>query len=174
MLRTASRAAFAAVILTVAAAAPAAAQAASPIRFNVHLGASVPTGDFGDAVGTGFALGGGLKIRPAMLPFALRFDGTYNRFAYDADIIDDNVNIWSLTANAELAPAMSPIYFIGGIGAYSTSDDVDSETDFGFNLGGGFRLPLTGFDTFIEARYHQIQSEPLRTNFIPIVFGISF
>lgn len=179
MIRTTARAALAAMLLTAAFAAPSWAQRASPITFNIHAGAALPQGDFGDFVNTGFSLGGGLKLRPATLPFALRFDGTYSRFEYEA--VDDNFAVWSITANAELAPAASPFYLIGGAGFYSMSDELDSETDLGVNIGGGFRLPLTGFDTFIEARYHRIfnqddpdTGEPIRTNFIPIVFGISF
>jgi hypothetical protein len=35
-------------------------------------------------------------------------------------------------------------------------------------------MPLSGFDTFIEARYNQIQGDGGTVNFIPITFGIMF
>lgn len=171
------RAAAAVAVFTVISAAPVAAQVANPIGFNVRAGAAIPTGEDSDGINTGFTIGAGLTMRPAMLPVGLRFDGDFNRFGVED--VDANVTIWALTANAELAPAASPLYFIGGLGFYSSkinSDLVDSEseTDLGFNGGVGLRLPLTGFSTFVEARYHSIGTEGGRTNYIPITFGVNF
>jgi hypothetical protein len=167
------------------------AQFVNPIRFNIHGGAALPIGEFGasDEADDGFAdlgfrIGAGLEIRPALMPIGLRFDGAYDRMAIeDADAA---YSIWNLTANAVFSPLASPLYFIGGVGFYGTDvtgDDVigdfDSETDFGFNLGAGFSLPLTGFSTFIEARWHRIAvDEDIfgfdSINYMPIVFGIRF
>lgn len=178
MKSTIIRAAAAVAVLTVAGASPLAAQIASPIGFNVRGGAALPVGDGSDGINTGFTLGAGLTFRPMLLPVGLRFDGDYNRFG--AKDVDANVTIWALTANAEIAPALSPIYFVGGLGLYSSKTTVDgigsseATSDLGFNGGAGFRLPLTGFNTFVEARYHSIGTEGGRTNYIPIVFGVSF
>lgn len=158
------------------------AQFASPIRFNVNAGAALPVGDLADegAADLGFHIGAGLEFRGPMLPIGLRFDGAYDRMGIeDADAA---WAIWSLTANAVFSPMASPLYFIGGIGFYSTDlvgddviGDVDAETDFGFNLGAGLSLPLTGFSTFIEARWNRISVEGGESiQFIPIVFGIRF
>lgn len=172
------RAAAAVAVFTVISAAPVAAQVANPIGFNVRAGAALPVGEDSDGINTGFTIGAGLTMRPAMLPVGLRFDGDYNRFG--TKDIEGDVTIWALTANAELAPAAMPIYFIGGLGFYSSKvsleglGESDSETDLGFNGGVGLRLPLTGFSTFVEARYHSIGSEGGRTNYIPIVFGVNF
>jgi hypothetical protein len=160
------------------------AQFASPIRFNVHAGASVPVGAFSDAVAAGgggadlgFRIGAGLEIRPPLMPIGLRFDGAYDRLAIEQSDLD--WAIWSVTANAVLSPPVSPLYFIGGIGFYST--DVtgsgvtsDATTDFGFNLGAGFSLPLTGFSAFVEGRFHSINTDGDNINYVPIVFGIRF
>lgn len=176
MIRTSLRAAAAAMLLTAAAALPAQAQVSSPIKFNVRAGAAIPMGNFGDAVNTGFTLGGGLTLRAPLMPVALRFDGDFNRFSFEETIpgLDDNMSLWSVTANAQLAPALSPVYFIGGIGAYSMSYEGESETDLGLNGGAGLRIPLTGFNTFVEARFHSVFSEGENTNYLPIVFGIEF
>lgn len=173
-----------AVSLLVIGASTASAQFASPIRFNVHAGASVPTGDLADDcfgcgnAELGFRIGAGLELRPAFSPVGLRFDGAFDRMGIeDTDL---NWSIWSLTANAVLAPTASPLYFIGGIGFYSTDItgedvDFDNETDFGFNLGAGLSVPLTGFSSFIEARWHRVNLEgDANASFIPIVFGIRF
>jgi hypothetical protein len=159
------------------------AQFASPIRFNVNAGASIPVGDLADdeqgAAELGFHLGAGLEFRPPLMPVGLRFDGAYDRMGIQD--FDAAWSIWSLTANAVVSPMASPLYFIGGIGFYGwdiTGDDVvvdvDSETDFGFNLGAGFSLPLTGFSAFIEGRWNYINTEDESLQFIPIVFGIRF
>ena len=60
------------------------------------------------------------------------------------------------------------IYLIGGLGTY----DTGSHWDTGFNLGGGFRFPLTGFSAYIEARYHSVAGGDLK--FVPVVFGLAF
>jgi opacity protein-like surface antigen len=172
--------------LLVIGASTAHAQFASPIRFNVHAGAAVPVGTFGDPVGDGgggadlgFRIGAGLELRVPLSPVGLRFDGAYDRLGIEN--ADAAWAIWNLTANAVLSPMMSPLYFIGGIGFYSTDItgsgvvvDQPSDTDFGFNLGAGFSLPLTGFSTFIEGRFHSINTEGDNINYIPIVFGIRF
>lgn len=170
--------------LLVVSASTASAQFASPIRFNVNAGAAIPVGTLADDVlnggggaELGFHLGAGLELRPAFSPVGLRFDGAFDRMGIED--FDANWSIWSLTANAVLAPTASPLYFIGGIGFYGTDItgegiDEPSETDFGFNLGAGFSVPLTGFSSFIEARWHNVNTEGDNLSFIPIVFGIRF
>jgi hypothetical protein len=119
------------------------------------------------------------------MPVGLRFDGAFDRMPIDQDLLDffgaddGNLSLWSITANAVVSPTLSPLYFIGGIGFYSSKvsvdgADSDSETDFGFNLGAGLSLPLTGFSTFIEGRWHSVSTEGGNTQYVPIVFGIRF
>jgi opacity protein-like surface antigen len=174
-----------AVSLLVLSARTADAQISSPIRFNVHAGAAIPVGSTNssssganDGLTTGFRAGVGLELHAPLMPVGLRFDGDFDRLGFDGG--GGNASIWSVTANAVLSPALIPIYFIGGVGFYSTKVNVDgvgssnSETDFGFNLGAGLQLPLTGFSTFIEARYTRINTELEATQYIPIVFGVRF
>jgi hypothetical protein len=169
-----------AVSLLIVSASSANAQFASPIRFNVHGGAALPVGSSGDAYDLGFRIGAGLELRAPLMPVGLRFDGAYDRMPVDPGALtpgegDVNVNVWSLTANAVLSPPVSPLYFIGGIGMYSAGEtNSSSETDFGFNIGAGFSLPLTGFSTFIEGRFHQINIEGGNFRYVPIVFGLRF
>ncbi len=77
-------------------------------------------------------------------------------------------------------------YLIGGAGIYNerlsatatdqngTSSGSASESKFGFNLGGGVTIPLSGFDTFIEARYHRVTGQDGTTAFVPITVGVMF
>jgi opacity protein-like surface antigen len=173
-----------AVSLLLVSATTADAQFASPIRFNVHAGAALPVGDFasndidGGSAELGFRVGAGLELRPPFMPVGLRFDGAFDRMAIED--FDANWSIWSITANAVLAPAISPVYFIGGLGFYGVDItgegiDADGETKLGFNLGAGLQLPLTGFSTFLEARYNRVNLDNDATvQYIPIVFGIRF
>lgn len=161
------------------------AQFASPIRFNVNAGAAVPVGTLADnsisggSANMGFHVGAGLELRAPLMPIGLRFDGAYDRMGIEG--ADAAWTIWNLTGNAVLSPMASPLYFIGGIGFYGTDitgsgvvGDVPAETDFGFNLGAGLSVPLTGFSSFIEARWHNVNTPGDNIQYIPIVFGIRF
>ena len=158
------------------------AQFASPIRFNVHGGAAVPTGDGSDAWGLGFRLGAGLQLRAPFIPVGLRLDGDFDRLGADPDIQVPgeptvNLTIWSATLNAIVSPMLGPLYFIGGVGFYSSDTDeegVGAETDFGFNVGAGFAVPVPSLSPFIEARWHRINADGGNFDYIPIVFGIRF
>jgi len=71
-------------------------------------------------------------------------------------------------------------YLIGGAGLYAQGANINggsgSSNKFGWNLGGGIKLPLSGFDTFLEARYNQVQESngAPSLKFIPITFGVMF
>ena len=64
------------------------------------------------------------------------------------------------------------------------TDISASGTKFGLNAGVGFKFQLTGFATFIEARYHNVihgsdvgdtgSSNARSLQFIPITVGITF
>lgn len=89
-----------------------------------------------------------------------------------------DLHIWAGTANAVLTVSntagIKP-YVLGGIGLYNVGcDGCESETNFGLNGGGGLEFGLSGFNTFIEARFQSIFTEDSNTNIIPIVFGIRF
>ena len=182
----------AALILTalVASAGGAAAQDAAAVRpmtFGVSGGLTLPIGDIGDAVNSGFNAGAHLAFMPAMLPFGVRVEGQFNRFAYDENVASDaNLQIISGTANAVFGvPAASSAfrpYLIGGLGLYNSKFSAEtalgegsaSDTNFGLNGGAGIEFGLSGLATFIEARFHSVFSEGSKTNFVPISFGIKF
>ncbi len=52
--------------------------------------------------------------------------------------------------------------------------ESSSQTKFGLNAGAGFRFQLTGFATFVEARWHTIFTEGSNAQMIPISVGITF
>jgi opacity protein-like surface antigen len=163
--------------------------ATRPFSLGVSGGASIPVGDFSDGVNTGYNFGGHIAFGTPSLPISFRGDVNYDHFgAKNTEGLDDaSAHIWSYTANAVYEiPTMTGIrpYIIGGIGGFSptatgssegTSVSVSSGTRFGFDVGGGLTIPLSGFNAFVEARYNRFNNEGGgSTSFVPITFGIMF
>lgn len=141
----------------------------------------MPTSDLSDFAGTGFNGTITVGLNPAMIPLGIRIDGAYNQFGVKNAFGGGDVKFISVTGNLvyKLPAATVSPYAIGGVGLYNAALDLpgfptDSENRFGWNIGGGISLPLSGFDTFIEARYNQVQTEGESLKFIPITFGIMF
>jgi opacity protein-like surface antigen len=195
MKRTAITAAVLGLILS-AAAAPVSAQAivSSPVRFGIMGGATIPLSDLSDFNKTGWNAGALVTIGVPLVPVSFRIDGQWHQlqakndveFPADLRIIDGTANV-VYTFGAALP---TKFYLIGGVGVYNErfkDPDTDisvSGTKFGLNAGVGFKFQLTGFATFIEARYHNVihGSDVGDTNgvdvrslqFIPITVGITF
>lgn len=170
------------------------AQSAKAISLGISGGAAIPAGDFGEDYTTGYNGTVSLMFKSIGSPIGLRVDGMYNKMSVKDDrtigvpglgIVDAAV---ITGANANLVYSLpgtgiSP-YLIGGAGVYGLKldvddgDDPDSESKFGLNGGIGASFPLSGFNTFIEARFHHIFTkdalgDSAPTQFIPITFGIS-
>ena len=187
----------AATILSAALLTPAiaSAQSAKAISLGISAGAAIPVGDLADLYTTGYNGTVSLMFRSYGSPIGLRVDGMYNKMSVkddqvvpvpgfgivDAAIISSaNANIVYNLPGTGITP-----YLIGGGGIYNLKLDIDegdapdSENKFGLNGGIGASFPLSGFNTFIEARFHHVftkdafdDSRP--TQFIPVTFGISF
>jgi hypothetical protein len=143
--------------------------------FSVAIGAAVPMGDAADALDMGYNATVGVGIKPPLAPLGLRFEGFFNSFEFKSPI-DASFRIMGVTANGTYT-LMPQLYAIGGVGMYNgkaSTSGSSSNTDFGINVGAGFNIPLTGFGTFVEARYHHVMSDGSSTQFIPITVGIRF
>jgi hypothetical protein len=168
---------------------------AKPFKFGGELGASIPTGDFGDISDLGFHVGGLFEYKAQSSPVSLRGEITYHRnglkSGYFADIpgagdVSGTVSMINIVGNGVIpfgdAASTARPYAIGGLGIYHMKfagdvagfDISDSATKFGINVGGGFTFSLSGFETFVEARFHSVFTEDSNTNFIPISFGFKF
>jgi opacity protein-like surface antigen len=167
-----------------------------PFKLGGALGATVPLGDFSDGADLGFHLGGLIEYKPQSFPVNLRGEITYHRNGLKSDFfsgqnpaignVDGNFSMISFIGNALIpfgdAASTARPYAIGGIGLYRTKasasfgglDVSDTQTKFGINVGGGFSFNLSGFDTFVEARFHSVFTEGSNTNFIPLSFGFRF
>lgn len=204
MNRTSITAAALGLVLS-AAAAPLHAQAivSSPVRFGIMGGATLPLSDFKDDAKTGWNAGALITIGVPLVPVSFRVDGQWQQLQgktilgngpgggtltsrTDFRIIDGTANV-VYTFGAALP---TKFYLIGGLGVYNerakdqATDITASSTKFGLNGGVGFKFQLTGFATFIEARYHNVihgtaigdvnSSNAKSLQFIPITIGITF
>lgn len=166
------------------------AQSSKALSVGISGGAAIPVGDFGEDLTTGYNGTASLMFRSFGSPIGLRIDGMYNKMSVKDDRTIDIPGAGILDAavisgaNANLVynlpgTGISP-YLIGGAGVYNlkldidNGDDPDSETKFGVNGGIGAAFPLSGFTTFIEARFHHIFTDVSATQLVPVTFGISF
>jgi hypothetical protein len=146
----------------------------------VKLGATLPLGDFGDATGVGYHVGVGAEFTRSISPVGFRFEVDFHENEFDDDIAffgGEKFRMLTGIANLTYRQPTSNLFLIGGVGLYrgyiADIDDSD-DTNAGINIGAGYRIPLTGFSTFIEARFHHVFSEDEATQFIPISFGVKF
>jgi hypothetical protein len=164
-------------VIAVAALVLAAPAIHAQTSFSVAIGAAVPMGDAADAVEMGYNATLGIGIKPPLAPLGLRVEGMFNSFAFKSALLDGESNrVMGVTANGTFSFAPQ-IYGIAGIGMYNSKASVtgaSSNTDFGFNIGAGVNIPLTGFGTFVEARFHHVASDGGNFQFIPITVGIKF
>jgi opacity protein-like surface antigen len=175
--------------LIAAIAAPAALSAQSsdkPISLGVSGGLSLPMGDFGEGLNSGFNVTGHVYFKPASLQsIRLRGDVSFDRFSVDG--FDANVRSLGFTGNAiydfpTQSSSMVKPYIVGGLGLYNSkfSESVGafegsaSDTNLGIQAGAGLTFQLSGFSTFAEARLVNIFSDNTSTRFVPIVFGVRF
>jgi len=156
--------------------------AARPVQIGIAGGAAIPTSDLSDFASTGFNGTVTVGLSPAMIPLGIRIDGAYNQFCVKSGFGGGDVQFISVTGNLvyKMPGATISPYAIGGAGWYNADlsnsffGPTASDNNFGWNIGGGISMPLSGFDTFIEARYNQIQADGGSLKFIPITFGIMF
>lgn len=164
------------------AASGAQAQAYNPFEIGASGGVAFPTGDLSNRVNTGYniAIVGGYHSQYS--PIGVRAEAAWNQFGLSNT--NGNINIPAFTGNVEfslpLGTSFSP-YVIGGAGLYRPSADLsgvgssNAENDFGWNIGGGIKLPFsTSFKTFIEARYNAVSVNGGTLSFVPLTFGVLF
>ncbi len=158
------------------------AQSPKPVSIGIAGGAAIPIGDFSNSFNTGYNGTVSLGLSSYGSPLGLRFEGMYNKFLARNDIGIRNppdARIIAGTANLVYSLPGQGIrpYLIGGVGYYSSKLDVpgiSSTNKFGVNGGIGALFPLSGFNAFVEGRFHDVFTEGNSTEFIPVTFGIMF
>jgi len=152
----------------------------NPVALGVFAGASIPTGAFSDFAASGWHIGALLQWSSPTAPIGVRADGAYHKFGdkNDAGIFPSLLNATlDGTLTFSTSSTVRP-YILAGGGVYSQrARDQDSQTKFGVNGGIGILVPLSGFSTMIEGRYHIIFDKTEGTSnsaFIPISVGLMF
>ena len=162
----------------------------NPIAFGIVAGATVPLGDFGDVTKTGWHAGALAQWTGAAFPLGIRGEVVYHSLGSESGTFEDvDFNILTATVNGVFMFPMSGVntvrpYIIGGGGLYrvgcSDCGDLDSENKGGINVGAGIEVPLSGFTSIIEARWHMIfdsddtLADDSNTTFVPISVGLLF
>ena len=168
------------------------AQSSKALSVGVSGGAAIPLGDFGDFgdfYTTGYNGTVSLMFKSVGSPIGIRIDGMYNKMSLKDDAIitipgQGSVESASIaSANANLVYSLPGVgispYLIGGGGIYSLkvhgdNFDTDADNKAGVNGGIGVSFPLSGFNTFLEARFHHVFTDGSATQFVPVTFGLSF
>lgn len=172
-----------AIAVAIALSAPLAmsAQQSSSMQLNIGAGLALPTGTFGDVNDLGYNLIVGIGSMPHGSQLGVRAEGIYTEYGAKntsrkshAGGITGNL-VYDLTAGNRATT--NSLYLVGGIGWYQTKEELQfvslqSENNIGWNVGGGFRFPLTGFSAYLEARYHAVSNTDVK--FVPITFGLVF
>ncbi len=168
--------AFVSAVAMTAAASTAGAQfSSSPFQIGGAAGIAFPSGDLGNVASTGYNVTLAVGYKPMLTPIGVRVEAAYNEFGGDAGF--DNINIPAFTGNLVYSlpgVSFSP-YIIGGAGLYTPNIAVGGgrENKFGFNVGGGIKIPLSSsFETFVEARYNRVTLDNGNLSFIPVTVGI--
>ncbi len=155
------------------------AQSTKPVSLGISVGAAIPISDLANDYKTGYNGTVSLGFNSYGSPLGFRVDGMYNSMS--AKDLVDLPDVKIMSANANLVYALPGVgirpYLIGGGGVYGLKSDINGSntiTKFGLNGGIGASFPLSGFNTFVEARLHHVFSDNVATQFIPVTFGISF
>ncbi len=162
-----------------ASARDAGAQDFNPFEIGGALGAAVPVGDLGDVADLGYNATFILGYKPQFSPLGFRFDAAYNEFAITGSS-GGKIDIPSFTANAvfDLPTGGFSPYLIGGGGLYRLGSNIfvagETQNKFGFNVGGGISMRLSGFKVFVEARYNHVSADGGTVSFVPITVGAIF
>ncbi len=169
---------------------PIAAQAQSTrtVSLGISGGMSLPMGDFADGYDAGYNVTGHVYFKPSTMKLALRGDVSYDSWKGkgSTSVVDANQSSLGLTGNGlfylgESSAAMRPYLVVGG-GMYrskSTATVANVEVsntywDPGIQGGLGISFALSGFNTFVEAKYVNVFGENDSFNFVPISFGVRF
>ena len=162
-----------------AATSAASAQSTKPVSLGISVGAAIPVSDLANDYSTGYNGTVSLGFNSYGSPLGFRIDGMYNSMSPQSGVNLPDIKISSANANLVYALPGTGIrpYLIGGAGIYGLKSDFSGSstiTKLGLNGGIGASFPLSGFNTFVEARYHHVFSDNVATKFVPVTFGISF
>jgi opacity protein-like surface antigen len=157
------------------------AQGYNPFQIGAAGGIAIPVSDLGNSANMGYNISVAVGYKPEFTPIGIRAEAAYNQFGLQGG--GGNINIPAFTGNLVLGLPLGMLspYAIGGAGLYRPNVELNglgsgnAENHFGFNIGGGIRIPLsTSFETFVEARYNRVTVNGGSLSFVPITVGVMF
>jgi len=165
-------------------------------KLGAGAGYGFPVGSFRDAYDGGFTFGAsgcymfsskhGLELAaerakfPANNDYVIALEGLTGNHA-DADFVYLPIMV-NFVESFPIGGSVVP-YVKGGLGIYFETAEREiagkkqsrNENDFGFNLGGGIRLPVAkAMEIDVAARFHSIMTEDRSTQYLTIGAGIGF
>jgi len=177
------RVGFAAVVSAiVVVSVSASARAQSGLSVGANAGVAFPAGDISNSVNTGYTVAVTLGAQSKGDPLGFRAEGSFTEFGWSGGF-DAKHRIVAGTANLtyDLMPSgTSALYAIGGAGIYGSYDNgpagpTSRQTSPGFNVGAGYRFALSGFNCYIEGRYHYTTGGSIgNDHYVPVTFGLQF
>jgi len=166
------------------------AQKARATSLGVGGGFTMPTGDYSDCCSSGFNVGGFVQWRQPDQVFGVRGEVLYNRNDMKDEWINDlggdsgNTGILSFDVDGvlEVAPRESSMgwYLLAGVGMYQVKTSVsvfgssasDTQSELGFNAGGGLTFRMGGANLFVEGRWHNVKVDNATYAFLPLTVGL--
>lgn len=123
-------------------------------------GLSVPSSDYGDFADTGWLGAGGVTFPIGEAGLWAGAEGMYGQNSFSSDAVDENWKLFSAMGiigyDIPTESTVSP-YLFGGLGLMSLSSSLegsDSESGFGWQIGGGVGFETGGnVSPFVEGRY---------------------
>jgi opacity protein-like surface antigen len=164
----------------------AAPDAHAQVSVGVSAGASLPSGDFGDQVKTGYSVNGLIGFAMPLSPIGFRGEVGYNAWDAKSSAASNGAKASSLSGTANVVlqvPGMivAKPYLIAGVGQHRMKVETGTalfgdltETKFGWNAGGGINFGLGTLATMLEARYVTVNTSNYTTHYVPVTFGIMF
>lgn len=163
------------------------AQRAKPVTLGISGGMALPLGDLGTQSSIGYEVTGYLFFNPRRSKqLSYRGDISYDKWnnKKKGTAAEATTSALSFAASAiwtggDARSSMRPYAFAGG-GMYKLTrtyagnlSGIISENSYvGAQAGGGLEFGLSGFSTFLEARFVNVFSSGSSTTFAPITFGI--
>ena len=150
------------------------------VAIEAAIGLVPPAGIFADRYEAGGHAAVGLERRNPGSRVGWRAEGTWDDFSPKYGGRDNHARAGGLTANGILALTpphftAAALYAIGGVGYYNTRESAlfhGTQSDFGWNIGGGVRVPARRVALYLEGRLQEIPVAQMY--FVPLTLGFSF
>jgi hypothetical protein len=138
----------------------------------VLAGASVPTGDTGDAFDSGWTAGLWGSYSPLAAKLSIRLQVSHHHLN-SVQPQEEDAKLWGYTGDALVhlpAVYVRPYVFAGG-GAHTRTGHG---SDLSWHAGGGFAFPFLTRTLLFEARYLNVGTGDDRFRTIPVTVGLVF